>query len=284
MKTNFKMLSKKVTILLLAFLMLFAFTEPTYAAQTWNKGTKVNYVPSKTDKVFESSKWADNLVREYQITWYENPTRQVLKGEFMLVQLRTIQASLTRRGLPLVPAYNKLDNFKDIGTVTNVAKEEIAVLNSIGVLTGTSDGYMNLVNVIKRSEAAKVLDVTNSEIFHLPCVRTEKVFKDMKGHWADKYVSNAYYATLINGTSETTFSPNDSLTIEQTLQILDNQVGFHGITRADVAKGLKETFKVTTGTTFSNNALAKYSPEMLEEKMNVYAFNNFYNNESAKSL
>lgn len=282
MKTNFKMLSKKVTALLLAFLMVFAFTAPTYAAQTWNKGAKVNYVPVKGDKVYKSSSWAEALAKEYQITWYENPTREVLKGEFMLVQLRTIQASLARRGLPLIFAYNKLDNFKDIGTVTKAAKEEITILNSLGILSGTADGYMNLGNVIKRSEAAKILDVTNKEVLCIAFTRPDKVFKDMKGHWAEKNVSNAYRTTLINGTSETTFSPNQSLTVEQTLQILENEVGFYGITRADVAKALKETFKVTTATTFSNSIVTKYSPDMLEAKMNIYAFNNIYDNGSAK--
>jgi len=262
--------------------MVFAFTAPTYAAQTWNKGAKVNYVPVNGDKVYKSSNWAESLAKEYQITWYENPTREVLKGEFMLVQLRTIQASLARRGLPLIFAYNKLDNFKDIGTVTKAAKEEITILNSLGILSGTVDGYMNLGNVIKRSEAAKILDVTNKEVLHIALTRPDKVFKDMKGHWAEKNVSNAYRTTLINGTSETTFSPNTSLTIEQTLQILENEVGFYGITRADVAKALKETFKVTTATTFSNSLVTKYSPDMLETKMNIYAFNNIYDNGSAK--
>lgn len=282
MKTNFKMLLKKVTAMLLAFLMVFAFTAPTYAAQTWNKGAKVNYAASNGDKVYNSSNWAEKLAKEYQITWYENPTREVLKGEFMLVQLRTIQASLARRGLPLIFAYNKLDSFKDIGTVTKEAKEEITILCSLGILSGTADGYMNLGNVIKRSEAAKILDVTNKGVLYIAYTRPNKVFKDMKGHWAEKNVSNAYQTTLINGTSETTFSPNDSLTIEQTLQILENECGFYGITRADVAKALKETFKVTTGTTLSNDALAKYSPDMLEVKMNIYAFNNIYDNGSAK--
>ncbi|MDD4835302.1 MAG: S-layer homology domain-containing protein [Lutispora sp.] len=282
MKTNFKMLLKKVTAMLLAFLMVFAFTAPTYAAQTWNKGEKVNYAASNGDKVYKSSDWAEKLAKEYQITWYENPTREVLKGEFMLVQLRTIQASLARRGLPLIFAYNKLDSFKDIGTVTKAAKEEITILNSLGILSGTADGYMNLGNVIKRSEAAKILDVTNKQVLQIAYTRPNKVFKDMKGHWAEKNVSNAYQTTLINGTSEKTFSPNDSLTIEQTLQILENEVGYYGITRADVAKALKETFKVTTGTNLSNDPLAKYSPDMLEVKMNIYAFNNIYDNGSAK--
>lgn len=48
------------------------------------------------------------------------------------------------------------------------------------------------------------------------------------------------------------------------------------------AKALNETFKVTTGTISPKDPLAKYSPEMFEMKMNIYAFNNIYDNGSAK--
>lgn len=285
MKTNFITLIKKVTTLILVFSMVFSFSSTSYAAQknTWNKGEKVNYVPAVGASLYKSSDWTKNLVNLYQLKWYENPTREVLKGEFMLVQLRTIQASLQRRNLPLLDASKETLKFKDISTLTKSAQAEAKILKSLGILSGTSDGYMKINVPIKRSEAAKVLAVANSKVLNIPSVRTTKIFEDTKGHWSEKSVSIAYQTTLINGASATKFNPNDSLTIEQTLQILENEVGYFGITRADVAKAMNETFKVTLDTTSSNSLVTKNSYTKYEEKMKTYGFDQLYDNKSAKS-
>lgn len=285
MKTNFMGLTKKVTTFLLVFSMVFISTATSYAAQesVWNKGKKVNYVASSGDSSYKPSGWTKNLVELYKLKWYENPTREVLKGEFMLVQLRTIQASLERRNLTLLSAPKETLNFKDINTLTKSAQEEAKILKSLGILSGTSDGYMKINVPVKRSEAAKVLAVTNSKILNIPSIRTAKLFEDTKGHWAEKSISIAYQTTLINGVSKTKFNPNASLTIEQTLQILENEVGYSGITRADVAKAMNETFKVTLDTTTSNSLVTKNSYVKYEEKMDTYGFYLLYNNRSSKS-
>lgn len=278
MKTNFKSFLKIVTTLLVVFSMVFVCTGSSYATSTWNKGEKVNYVPSSGDTLYKSSDWIKNLDAIYQLKWYEDPTRDVLKGEFMLVQLRTIQASLARRGLPLLSERYMTLDFKDNDTLTQSAKSEAQVLKSLGILSGTLDGYMKVNAPIKRSEAAKIVDVTNSKVLHIPFIRSPKIFQDTKGHWAENSISTVYQITLINGTSESTFSPDDSLTIEQTLQILENEVGYSGIIRADVAKAMKETFKVT----MDASLVTKNSYEKFEEKMHIYGFNKIYDNGSTK--
>lgn len=284
MKTNFKGLFRKMTTMVMVITMVLSFATTGFAAQeTWNKGQKVSYVPSNSDTTYNASSWSKNLVDLYQLKWYENPTRQVLKGEFMLVQLRTIQASLERRGLDQLSAGKETLSFKDNNTLTASAQEEAKILKSLGMLSGTADGYMKITVPIKRSEAAKVLAVTNSKVLNIPSIRNPKAFNDTKGHWAEKSISIAYQISLLNGMSDTTFKPDESLTLEQTLQILENEIGYFGITRVDVAKAMNETFKVTLNTDLSNSINTKSSYVKYEEKMKNYQFDKMYNNQSAKS-
>lgn len=284
MKTNFKSFLKRITTITLVLVMVFSVTTTGFAAQeTWNKGQKVNYVASSSDTTYEASEWTKNLVDLYQLKWYEDPTRQVLKGEFMLVQLRIIQASLERQGLDKLSADKEVLSFKDNNTLTASAQEEAKILKSLGILSGNSDGYMNMTAPIKRSEAAKVLAFTNSKVLKIPSVRNSKIFSDTKGHWAERSISIAYQICLLNGISATAFGPNDPLTLEQTLQILENEVGYFGIKRVDVVKAMNETFKVTLNADLSNSIITNGSYVKYEEKMKTYQFDKLYNNQSAKS-
>jgi hypothetical protein len=284
MKTKFKGLFKKSLIMTLVLTLLLSVSNTSFAAQeTWNKGEKLSYIPKTSATTYKASDWTKSLVSLYKLTWYETPSRQVLKGEFMLVQLRTIQASLERRNLTVLSASDEKFDFKDKNTLIASAQEEAKILKSLGILTGTSDGYMKIANSIKRSEAAKVISVTNSKILKIPAVKIAKKFTDTKGNWAENSISIAYQIGLMSGVSNTTFEPDKSLTLEQTLQILENEIGYYGITRVDVAKAMNETFKVTLNTDVSNSTISQGSYAKYEEKMKVYGFSTLYNNKSAKT-
>lgn len=270
MNMNLKGLFKRTATMTLVIIMVLSLTTTGVAAQeTWNKGQKASFVPSSSDTTCSASNWTKNLVDLYQLKWYENPTRQVLKGEFMLVQLRTIQASLERRGLDQLSTNKETLDFKDNNTLTESAQEEAKILKYLGILSGTAEGYMNLTSAIKRSEAAKVLAITNSKVLDIPSIRNPKAFNDIKGHWAEESICNAYQISLLNGMSDTTFNPDEALTLEQTLQILENEIGYFGITREDVAKAMNETFKVTLNTELSNSINTNDSNVMEGDTINT---------------
>ncbi len=235
-------------MLAMVVILAFVFTSTTVAfasSKTWNGGKKVNYVPYYGESSYRASDWTNSLVNLYQLKWYENPTRQVLKGEFMLVELRTIQASLERQGYTKLTANGEVLNFVDKNTLVPSAREEAKILKSLGMLSGTPDGYMKMENPIKRSEASKVVTYANDRILKIPAIRNAKVFYDTVDHWAESSISYAYQIGLLNGISDTNFDPDGPLTLEQTLQILENEVGYYGITREDVSKAMNQTFKVT---------------------------------------
>ncbi|PKM94323.1 MAG: hypothetical protein CVU84_12775 [Firmicutes bacterium HGW-Firmicutes-1] len=284
MKTNLKSLLKRMLTMSLVLTLVFSLTNTTFAEQeTWNKGEISSFVPSFEHQTYESSEWTKSLVDLYQLNWYENPSRQVLKGEFMLVQLRVIQAALERQGLTILSVENEILNFKDNDTLPAAVQEEAKILKSLGILSGTPEGYMAMTNPIKRSEAAKVIATFNNKVLSINSIKSPKVFTDTKGHWSEHNISIAYQISLLNGMSNTTFNPDQSLTLEQTLQILENEIGYGGIRRVDIAKAMNETFNVTVNTDLSNNIIFKNSYVKYEEKMKTYGFYKMYDNQSAKS-
>jgi hypothetical protein len=284
MKTNFKALSKRIVAMVILVTMLLCFNTFGYAAQEdWNKWQKVSYMPVSGEQTYEGSSWTNYLIELYQAIWYQNPTFPVSKGDFSLVQLRTVQASLERRGLSKLSAENEILDFKDTDTLTVAAQEEIKILKSLGILTGTPEGYMKLDDPIRRCEAAKVLAIMNSQVLKIPSIRSPKQFTDTIGHWAEKNISVAYQMNLLVGVDETTYMPNENITLEQTLKILENEIGYFGITRADVAKAMSETFKITLNTDLSNSIISPTSYVKYEEKMKTYGFDKVYDNGSAKS-
>ncbi|MDF2865438.1 MAG: Ig-like surface protein [Clostridia bacterium] len=270
MKKTLRGICKKM--LAMVAVLTFVFTSTTVAfasSETWNGGQKVNYVPYYGESSYRASDWTNSLVNLYQLKWYENPTRQVLKGEFMLVELRTIQASLERQGYTKLSANGEVLNFVDKNTLVPSAREEVKILKSLGMLSGTPDGYMKMENPIKRSEASKVITYANDRILKIPAIRNAKVFNDTVDHWAESSISYAYQIGLLNGISDTNFDPDGPLTLEQTLQILENEVGYYGITREDVSKAMNQTFKVTLSPSLSVGSIPAESITLNKNIVNL---------------
>jgi len=240
---------KKFLTLVLVIVISVTFNATAFAStflNGWNGGEKLNFNPLANQSMYNSSDWSKDLVNKYGLKWYENPTRSTLKGEVMLVQLRTIQASLKRRGCtPLSANGVTLTNFKDKDYLSQNVQEEAKILKAIGVLSGDSKGYMNLDRYITRAEAAKIITFTNENVLGIPGKRNDVAFTDTVNHWSKPYVSYAYQIGIMDSITSSLFYPDSAISIEQLLDILDNEVGYYDITAQDVATAMNETFKVT---------------------------------------
>ena|GEM_PF-1663238 len=222
-----------------------------------------NFIPSTSDKLYKSSSGYENLVELYQLNWYEAPTRQISKGEFMSIQLRTLQEAIDRKNA------SKVTGDKD-------------TLNSDVISTLTAS--TNQINdPIKKFEVANVLASLNSKILKIPVIKITQPFDDTKGHAAQKNMMISYQIGLLNSISTTKFSPESPFTLEQTLQMLENEIGFYGILRTDISKAMNKTFNVTTDTNISNSISSNKAYVKYEEKMNTYGLDKYYENQSSKS-
>lgn len=239
---------KKLLTVIFTIVMLFAFSVSAYAStgsNGWNGGEKINFNPLNYNTVYSPSDGSKDLVNKYGLIWYENPTRYVLRGEAMLVELRTIQASLERRDCKLLSANGEtLSNFYDKDTLVPSAQEEAKILKAIGMLTN-SYSYMNMDSYVTRGEVAKYITITNQNVLSIPTRRTDMPFTDISYDSNKDYITYAYKIGVMDGITSVNFNPNSYITLEQMLDTLDNEVGYYGITSQDVATAMNETFKVT---------------------------------------
>lgn len=240
---------KKLLSLVLAIAMLMMFSVPASAssyANGWNGGEKLNFNPLNYHTTYTGSDWSKDLTNKYGLKWYENPTRFVLKGEAMLLQLRTVQASLIRRGYKQISANGEtLNNFNDKDSLVPNAQEEAKILKAIGILSGTSNSYMNMSDYTTRAEVAKIVTVMNQSVLGIPVQRSDNPFTDISYNWAKDYITQAYQTGIMDGVESNRFYPDNAITLERLLDTIDNEVGYYGITLQDVATAMNETFKVT---------------------------------------
>jgi len=274
---------RKFLTLVLALIMSIVFTVPAFAASYlngWNGGEKLNFSPSANQNAYVASEWSQELVNKYGLTWYENPTRFTLKGEVMLLQLRTIQASLNRRGYAQFNANgHTLTNFLDKDSLVYSAQEEAKILKYLGVLPADDNSYMNLDYYSTRAEVAKTITAINQSVLGITAIRSDYAFTDTANHWAKGYVSYAYQIGIMDGINSSMFYPDNAVSVEQLLDIMDNEVGSYGITVQDVATAMNETFKVTcnwdgikVSPEYSSYSIKKY--DYTQIKVNVYPYSN----------
>jgi uncharacterized protein YjdB len=266
---------KKILVVMLTIVMLVTFTIPASASASssvWNGGEKLNFNPLNYHTVYNSS----NLSSKYGLKFYEDPARIILKGEAELLQLRTIQASLERRGLKLLSANGEtLNNFYDKDTLVPSAQEEAKILIAIGMLNNDNYGYMNMDQNATRADIAMIVAVTNQSVLGIPIKRNYSQFTDVTYCWAKDYISTAYKIGVMDGINSSEFYPDNTVTLEQMLGILDREVGYYGIEIQDVCKAMNETFKVTFDlkTPRISSDLTSYTVKANEEttiKINFY--------------
>lgn len=106
--------------------------------------------------------------------------------------------------------------FSDVGRV-NWSNKHISTLANGGIINGYADGTFKPQNYITRGELTAVIskfDVLNRKSKH--------EFKDIKGHWAEGYIANAYQKHWINGYPNGSFMPNNYITRAELSKLINN--------------------------------------------------------------
>lgn len=121
--------------------------------------------------------------------------------KFAVIAVEKAQASL-----PLSPG--ELVTLSDIQE--HWAQPAIAELISLGAIGGYPDGTFKPDQGISRAEFASIL-VKALQLEQ----KQGKVFNDTAGHWAQDAIATAAAYGIVNGYSDTSFGPDDSITREQ---------------------------------------------------------------------
>ncbi len=96
------------------------------------------------------------------------------------------------------------------------------MLSALGVINGYTDGSFKPDATITRAQAAKMIyTIWNGGNDDASAFEWKSVFNDVySGHWAEGYINFCYTNGIINGTSATTFSPEEALTGTQLAKML----------------------------------------------------------------
>ncbi len=106
-------------------------------------------------------------------------------------------------------------------TSSHANYEAIKELSVDGVISGDGNGSFRPDSSITRAEFVKII----CEAFGVRSTSGYSPFTDIKNHWAESYIKKVYNYGLVNGTSETTFSPNNNVTYEQAAKIVVCLIG-----------------------------------------------------------
>ena len=117
----------------------------------------------------------------------------------------------------LMPAAANAASFKDMPASTHWAYQGLQYATSKGYMTGYEDHTLRIANNITRAEAAAMLN----RIVGKTAQQKANHFKDMNAsNWFYKDMVNLYSLGYISGTSNTTISPNKTITREEAFTIL----------------------------------------------------------------
>lgn len=128
----------------------------------------------------------------------------------------------------LMPAAANAASFKDMPASTHWAYQGLQYATSKGYMTGYEDHTLRIANNITRAEAAAML----YRVVGKTAQQKANRFKDMNAsNWFYKDMMNLYSLGYISGTSNTTISPNKTITREEAFTILARIAKDKGIER-----------------------------------------------------
>ncbi|MFC5449030.1 S-layer homology domain-containing protein [Paenibacillus aestuarii] len=102
------------------------------------------------------------------------------------------------------------DSFTDV-TTNSPYISYINDLQQMGVTDGVAPGQFGPSMTLTRAQFAKFVAVA----FQLSDNGSSIPFQDINGHWAAPYIRAAYQAGIVNGTSSTTFTPEQQVKREE---------------------------------------------------------------------
>ncbi len=105
-------------------------------------------------------------------------------------------------------------------------EKAVNLLAALDIMSGYPDGTFRPDDTITRAEFSKVA----SKLLAYATAPGEPTFTDVpKTHWAYEYVETAAAANVVNGTAKGVFSPEETITTQQTAKMLVSILGYREI-------------------------------------------------------
>jgi|GEM_PF-1104939 len=102
-------------------------------------------------------------------------------------------------------------------------EDAVNVLMELDVISGYPDGSYKPAGIVTRGEMAKIIVCALGLEGYAAGASS---FKDMGGHWSDKYVAYAVGLGIINGYPDGTFKPDNTVTYDEAAKMLVAALGY----------------------------------------------------------
>ena len=102
-------------------------------------------------------------------------------------------------------------------------EDAVNVLMDLDVISGYPDGSYKPAGIVTRGEMAKIIICALGLEDYAAGASS---FKDMAGHWSDKYVAYAVSLGIINGYPDGTFKADNTVTYDEAAKMLVAALGY----------------------------------------------------------
>jgi len=205
-------------------------TAAVYAEEKFTNGTyKVKAISSGTENLcgkitYQITNSKDNLQKKIPDNLTDMNGINVSKNEDIVI-FKTVEPDVLT---PRVTPKRNTNNNEIIVLQPSPEAKAMNELFNYGILKGDPDGNQRPNDTITRAEAAALIIRANAnfnEIFGKYSFKP--VFNDIENHWAAKEISFAYENTFVEGTSETTFEPDKSVSVVEFAKMLVMLLGYN---------------------------------------------------------
>lgn len=211
------------------------------------------------------SEWAKDVGYKYELICLESPQRNSLRWEIanLIAELNLDQVSYS--GVEI--------NFSDINEISPAVKQNIFKIVNAGIIKGCENNTFKPFNAITRAEFVVMLD--RSGLLSSNSSKKHTVyFKDTENHWAEAEIYNAVNAGIVNGKAEEYFCPEDNITIEEILIILDRLVNYNKISEEQLIDSLTKTFNTRRYSEEEKYVVEEIYKDIywVQEEMEIYQY------------
>ena len=113
------------------------------------------------------------------------------------------------------------------------------ILSRLGLFKGTGTG-LALDDTVTRAQAVTMLVRFLGAEQDALAAPGASGFADSASHWAEPYIAYAHAHGITNGTSDTTFSPDEPVTGPQLTRLILSALGYEGVTLSNAySKGIE---------------------------------------------
>lgn len=113
-------------------------------------------------------------------------------------------------------------NFSDVSS-GDWYYDAVQMCAKAGIVSGYGDGSFRPNQAVTRAEFFKMVAMLYSDTLNTPI--TGNIFKDLNGHWAEKYINLLQKLGIVKGYPDGTVKPDNNMTRAETASIMNRILG-----------------------------------------------------------